>query len=480
MKRRTLLTGMAAATATLSCKPTTRADVGGVVVDDVSRLNECRVRRVTSCATVDDVVAAVLRAKREGVQVIASGRRHSQGGQCSIDDGVVLDVTPLKKIIAIDEGPSDSALTITVQGGASWDDVQRALNPRGLAVRTMQSSNIFTVAGSLASNIHGRDVNDGVIFSSVRSLTLIDAEGKTRVLAAGDPLLPFVVGGYGLFGVVVEATLAVTRNTLMQHRTQIVRAVDVPALFTREIAGTDALFIARPSIAPSSFLDETIVETWTSTAAAIDDAALKLGEEANVQRDKLVFDASRRSAAGKEARWVLQRQVATSSMPTVVTRNNAMRPPTTPLLFLNHTAPGDTDIVQEYFVPAESYGGFLAAATKILLLEKVNVLGLTIRFVKGNDDAVLSFAPVDSFAFMIYSNMPRTNAGVLVAQRMTQRLVDAVVAAGGRHYLTYQTWATPEQLGKAWPRMAEFLAAKKAHDPGLLFQSRFYRACANT
>jgi FAD/FMN-containing dehydrogenase len=467
-RRRTLVAGLAAAVVA-ACKPTTRAQVGGVVVDDVSRLNECRVRRVVSCASVADVVAAVLQAKREGVPVIASGRRHSQGGQCSVDDGVVLDLTPLNKIIAVDK----AALTVTAQGGASWDDVQRALNPQGLAVRTMQSSNIFTVAGSLASNIHGRDVNDGVIFSSVRSLTLVDPEGKLRVLAKGDALLPFVVGGYGLFGVVVEATLSVTPNTLMQHRAQVARAVDVPALFAREIAGTDALFIARPSIAPSSFCDETIVETWTATSTPIDDAALELGEEQNVARDKIIFDGSRASPSGKEARWMLQRQVALASTSSLLTRNNAMRPPTTPLAFLAHDAATDTDIVQEYFVPVAAYGEFLAAAHKILLIEKVNTLGITCRFVKANDDAVLSFAPVDSFAFMIYSNHPRSASGLVIAARMTQRLVDAVVAVGGRHYLTYQTWATRAQLLQAWPRMPEFLQAKKAHDPALVFQSRF-------
>ena len=478
MKRRTLLQGMGALAATtattLSCKPTTRADVGGVVIDDVSRLNECRVRRVVPCASVDDVVAAVLAAKAQGLPIIASGKRHSQGGQCLIDDGVVCDLTPLKKIVAID----DLAQTVTVQGGASWDDVQRALNPRGLAVRTMQSSNIFTVAGSLASNIHGRDVNDGVILSSVRSLTLVDPQGKLRVVKQGDPLLPFVVGGYGLFGVVVEATLAVTRNRLLRHQARIVRAVDVPDVFAKDIAGTDALFIARPSVAPSSFFDETIVQTWTATDEPIDDAALVLGEEQHVQRDRLVFDASRRGPAGKEARWALQRQAALSSTSTL-TRNNAMRPPTTPLAFLDHDVPTDTDIVQEYFVPVAGYGAFLAEARRILLLEKQNVLGITIRFVKGNADAVLSFAPVDSFAFMIYTNQQRSRTGLEVAQRMTRRMVEAVVDNGGRHYLTYQTWAGPEQLARAWPRLAEFIAAKKVFDPELRFQSRFYRAIIN-
>ncbi len=476
MRRRTLLQGMGAiAAATLSCTPTTRSQTGGVVVDDVSRLNECRVRRVVSCSCVDDVVAAVLQARREGVPVIASGRRCSQGGQSSIDDGVVLDLTPLNKIGVIDE----IARTVTVQGGASWDDVQRALHPRGLALRTMQSSNVFTVAGSLAACIHGDDVNDSVIFSTVRSLTLVDALGQVRVLAPGDPLLPFVVGGYGLFGVVVEATLSVTTNSLMQHRARILRAVDVPAVFAQEIAGTNALFSARVCPAPSSFFDETIVETWTAANDTADASALELGREENVQRDRLILDASRRSPAGKETRWAIQRQNVSSSSSLSLTRNNVMRPPVAPAAFLVHDADSDSDIVQEYFVPVAGYSMFLAAAAKISLADKTNILEVKIRFVKANDDAVLSFALVDSFSFMISSNVQRTTAGLALAQRTTQRLVDAVIAAGGRHHLTYQTWARADQVARAWPRLPEFLAAKKAADPGLLFQSRFFRNCIN-
>lgn len=489
-RRRTLLGGLAASTALLSCRdgcrPTTRADVGGVLVDDVSRLNACRVREVVSCASVDDVVAAVKRCRERGVPIIASGRRHSQGGQNSIDDGVVLDMTGLRRVVAVDV----ENLAVTVQAGASWDDVQRALNPRGLAVRTMQSSNIFTVGGSIGSNIHGRDVDDGVLFPSVRTLTLVDAAGAVRVLKDGDRLLPFVIGGYGLFGVVVEATLAVTKNALLTHEARVMAASDVPGWVRSQVIGTGALFIARPSIAPSSFLEETIVETWTDrnqegspeSRGAIPDRLLPLGEEQNVKRDQLVFDASRASAAGKEARWLLQKDAALSCMrgpePDLVTRNNAMRPPTTPLEFLTHVDDADSDIVQEYFVPVDRYEEFLASSRRILLQEKVNVLGLTIRYVKGNDQAALSFAPTDSYAFMYYTNQKRDPPGVEAAKRMTLRLVDAVVAAGGRHYLTYQSWPDREQAERAWPGLPAFFAQKLEMDPDLVFQSRFYQRYA--
>ena len=470
MKRRSLLQGLAATTATWSCRPTTSADVGGAVVDDVSRLNECRVRRVVRCQSIDDVVAAVLRAQRDHIPLIASGSRHSQGGQCLVDDGVVLDLTPLRKIIGID----DVARTVTVQGGATWNDVQHALNPRGWALRTMQSSNLFTVGGSCSSNIHGDDINDSVLFSVVRSLTLVDAQGRVRVLVPGDPLLPLVVGGFGLFGVVVEATLSVTPNTMMQARARVLKAVDIPAFFAAEVAGSDCLFRAQLCPAPSSFLDEAVVQTCTAINDVVD-AALPRGDQAPSTRDRLIFDGSRRSAAGKESRWIIERTSALAST-SKHTRNQAMRAQP----FFAHDDEGDTDLLQEYFVPVAGYGEFLAAAQVALVLEKTKLLGMTIRFVRKNNGAMLSYAPVDSFSFMIHSNHQRTAAGIQIAARTTQRLVDAVMGVGGRHYLTYQTWATQEQMLKTWPRLPDFLALKRAADPAEVFQSRFYRFCANS
>jgi len=44
-----------------------------------------------------------------------------------------------------------------VESGIIWDKIQEAINPLGLALKAMQSDNIFTVAGSLAANAHGRD-----------------------------------------------------------------------------------------------------------------------------------------------------------------------------------------------------------------------------------------------------------------------------------------------------------------------------------
>jgi FAD/FMN-containing dehydrogenase len=457
MTRREILALAAAGAVVASCK---RAGPVPLTLDDVSRLNEVPVRRVVQPRTFDDVRAAMRAAADDRLHVIAAGSRHSQGGHATARDGVVLDMRKLAAVTTVDTGTRRAV----VQAGISWDALQRAINPKKLAVRTMQSS-----------NIHGRDVNDGVFLKTVRRFTLLAPNGETIDVDRSNELFPFAIGGFGLFGVVLEVEIDLTDNAVMAHAARVLDAAEVPAYFAERIAGTDALFIARPSIAPSTFLKETIVETWTRTGEPVTPALLTLGEEENVMGDRLIFDASRTFREGKETRWALQRDAALKGEARV-TRNNAMRPPVTPLAFLSHDAKDNTDIVQEYFIPVEGYAAFLSAAREVFLEEKTNVLGVTLRFVKGNDEAVLSFAPRDAFAFMFYTNQIRSPEGRAAAARMTVRLVDAAAAQGGRHYLTYQTWPSREQVSKAYPRLTEFAARKEAVDPEGLFRNGFYDA----
>ena len=59
---------------------------------------------------------------------------------------------------------------------------------------------------------------------------------------------------------------------------------------------------------------------------------------------------------------------------------------------------------------------------------------------------------------------------------MTGSLIDAALAVGGRYYLPYRLHATPAQFHRAYPRAVEFFRRKRQHDPGELFQNRFYEA----
>jgi FAD/FMN-containing dehydrogenase len=85
------------------------------------------------------------------------------------------------------------------------------LHPR-FAVRAMQSTDIFSVGGSISVNAHGMDHQAGALAKSIKSMKVMLADGSLQTVSATEnkDLFNLVVGGYGLFGVIVEAELDVS------------------------------------------------------------------------------------------------------------------------------------------------------------------------------------------------------------------------------------------------------------------------------
>jgi hypothetical protein len=54
---------------------------------------------------------------------------------------------------------------------------------------------------------------------------------------------------------------------------------------------------------------------------------------------------------------------------------------------------------------------------------------------------------------------------------MTVKRIDRTLALGGSYYLPYRPHATREQLRSAYPRMDEFVTAKRRTDPQLRFRN---------
>src|SRR6266540_1520405 len=107
-----------------------------LVRTDVARLAPARVERVEPVREVERLRAVLREARQRRLKVSISGSRHSQGGHTYTGGGVVLHMRGFNRVRAVDP----AALTITVESGATWDEVQRAIAPRGLALKVMQSS----------------------------------------------------------------------------------------------------------------------------------------------------------------------------------------------------------------------------------------------------------------------------------------------------------------------------------------------------
>jgi decaprenylphospho-beta-D-ribofuranose 2-oxidase len=453
-----------------------------LVATDVARLDPVRVDRVAVAHEVAQLQAVIRDARSRGLKVSISGSHHSQGGHTYYPGGVALNMRGFNRVLAVDT----ARRTVTVQSGATWDEVQRALAPRGLAIKVMQSSNIFTVGGTLSANAHGRDLDVMQVVEVVERLGLLLADGRiVEVSRTENPeLFSLVIGGYGLYGVILDVTLRVTRDELYEQRAESMDYTAFPAAFRRIQGDSEVVFmLARPSIdpAPRAFLREVVMVTWRRVRdGRRGDFALT--EEAHVLRDRFFFGLSRRFDWAKTLRWGLQKRLELGTGATrVMSRNNAMRPPLAPLELLAYHSGTDTDIIQEYYVPVGSFVPFMDRFRDILVRGRMNVLSSTVRYVKPNATPALAYAPdKEVFAIIQMSNVGLSTAAQAHAAEVTRELVDAALAYGGTYYLTYQLYPTPAQLHRAYPDAGRAFERKRFYDPTELFSSRFFERYGHT
>lgn len=455
----------------------------GVLVNDISRMNPTYVKEIILADSIEKIQNAIKKANKENLKISMSGTKHSQGGHAFFDGALLLDMTGLNKILSLDTANQ----IIHVQSGVTWAQIQEFINPHNLAVRAMQSSNIFTVGGSMSSNVHGRDPRNSLIVETIEDFRLILSTGEIINVSRDEnqELFSLVIGGYGLFGIITDVRIRLKKNNILEKEALLINYKDFPEFFKKNIIGDPEveLFIARPSISTRSFLRETIVNLWKTAdiQTKFDDKIYDLLGEKNVFRDKFFFSLSRNYDLGKDLRWYLQKNlVAEVDKKYFITRNNSMRPPTAPLKFLDHISPYNSDIIQEYFIPIDNFVSFIDGLRVILINQKVNVLGVTVRYVPKNNDTFLTYGKKEAFSIVVYSNQNLSSTGMHKAEKMTRSLVDLALDNDGIYYLTYQKFHTKKQMKSAYPEVDEFFAKKLKYDPKEIFINKFYNYYAVT
>jgi FAD/FMN-containing dehydrogenase len=130
-----------------------------------------------------------------------------------------------------------------------------------------------------------------------------------------------------------------------------------------------------------------------------------------------------------------------------------------------------TMTLQEYFIPVEHAYQFAKKLRSILKRNWVNVLNVSIRHVAADTTSLMSYAPRESFAFVLYLNLFNWQTSIARSCRWTQRIINAALQYDGKFYLPYIMCATQQQFDRAYPQFKKLLAIKKIYDPENKFRN---------
>jgi FAD/FMN-containing dehydrogenase len=444
--------------------------------DDISRLNATHVAELWDipaepAAAEEQLRRLLARAQAQRLPVAIAGARHSMGGHTIAPEGIVINMLPFRHM-KVDE----AEMRLHVGAGARWSEIVPQLDARGLSVAVMQSNNDFTVGGSLSVNCHGWEPNRPPIASTVESIRVMKADGTVVRCSRTEnaDLFALVLGGYGLFGVILDADLCVVANERYRLEGVTFPAEQLVASFAGHVQppGDVGMVYGRLCVAPgaATFLREGYWMIFRRAPCPPPEIPSLKG--AGVF--KHFWDVQTAHAGDKASaltNWEAEKTASRELSGQIFSRNQLLNEPATAF----GQQRGDlTYILQEYVVPPDQFSPFLEALRGIIPRHQGMLLGTVVRKVCRDPDTLLRYADQDMFTLALMFLQPRTAEGDAAMQVMTREMIDAVLNCRGRYYLPYRLHAAKDQLDRAYPQFCTWLEQKRRHDPAAIFQNRFF------
>ena len=455
-----------------------------------SQLNETAMRRVVTPRTATEIQQAVAAIREDGDRLSIAGGRHAMGGQQFLDGGVLLDASGLNRILELD---AERGL-VRVEAGILWSDLVRGLRDmqqgqarRWSVVQKQTGADRLSIGGALAANGHGRGLTYKPIVQDVESFELVDASGAVRHCSRTEnpELFSLAIGGYGLFGIIYAVTLRLMPAHRVRRVVEITTIDQLETLFTERIADgfTYGDFQYKTDETSPCFLRDGVMSCYVPVPGGpvsddephIAETPLNLLSEQDWRGLLYLSHVDKARAFDEYAGFYLSTNGQTYDSDTFQLSQYIDDYHRELDRSLN-AAVKCTETITELYVPLPSLADFMDAAARELRERSANVIYGTIRLIEQDDETFLNWARQPYACIVFNLHVEHTETGIAHAANALRALIDLATERDGSYFLTYNKFATPQQLARCYPQFGEFLALKDRYDPDGVFSSDWLRA----
>lgn len=419
---------------------------GRRLVMDSSGIHQSLASKIIIIKSEQQIKEVLANAKKENLKVTILGKKHSQASQVTYEGSLALDMTSYDDILEIDQKNRQ----VRVQSGCTWEKLQQALQPMGLAPSIMQSLNNFTIGGSISSNIVGRDPRKSSIQESVVSLKLMLADGTIKTCSRNEnrELFSAVIGGFGLFGIILEATLQLEMDQCLVLESFEISTDDYANyLRTIKVGNGSVLYHAALfTLAKAHPFQKAFIITYFSPE--------------QVAKPELKLTANNL----KNTEYKLP--------PALSTYGFATKQKASSLYFLPE---GSLNFVG-CGIPLARFSDFMKEVETLILKLNIPVSESTTKIIKKDDLTMLPLVTEnDTVVFIVAYPQAYSLEALMAAKKFKKEIGKLSLIFGGRPYLTFDYDVSSKELDEGYPRWREFLNMKKDYDPNEIYYSDFYQ-----
>ena len=480
MKRRDFVKGITATPLIAAALPI--APQNGVLVNDVhTGLNPTWVRNVVKPMSLEELQSVLRDCHKHHRVISTSGSRHAAGGQQFAKDSVLLDMRGMNRVIGLEEKTG----ILEVEAGIEWPELIQGYtslqkdNVKWGIQQKQGGGDRMTLGGALSANAHGHDLGSAPIAEDVEWVEVVLADGSLKKCnrRENSELFSLVIGGYGLFGTIAAVGLRLAPRKKVRRRVETRTTAELIDLIEKRTAAGAPFGYFQYSIDEASpdLLRNGILTTYETVADET-----PLGKESTDIEPELftallqLAHKDRGSAYRRYAKLELSKDgnVEWSDLHQLSTYASGYHGEIEKNLGRDsHGA----DLILEIYVPRNALIPFLEESRRLLLSSGLPLVYGTIRFIERDKDSFLPWAK-KRYACVIFAPHTSSESRALKKTEETCRqLIRAGIKRNGSFYLTYNRFATREDVLTAYPQFTEFLALKKKYDPFEQFQSEWYR-----
>lgn len=439
--------------------------------NDASQLNLTKIDTIIQVPNNKKEIEVQLKnvlkyAKENNLKISIAGAKHSMGGHTIYPNGIVLNMLPYKQM-ELDLKTN----ILTIGSGALWADALKYLDKYGKSISIMQAFSSFSIGGSISVNGHGWQKDLPPISSSVVSFTLMKENGEIVNCSRQEnqELFRLVIGGYGLFGIVLDIKIKVVENEALQYKYIRLSPNNYVKHYKEYISNNPKvnLVFGRLRISDKHFLEEATLNFFENVESKIP----VLQNKKSTETERLVFRGSVNSEYGKRLRWDLETGMNKVSKNEIYSRNELLNDDVS---LIENKDNSSTDLLQEYFIPERNFNQFITDLKPILRKSKIDLLNITIRGVNQDNDSFMNYAKENVFGFVLLFNQKKTDQQEIEMKKLTNQLLNVTLKNDGTFYLPYRLHINKTKFRKSYPNADTFFKLKLKYDPTELFNNRFY------